>query len=85
MISSIVKKYKAAVQVGTVFLLTSYFLAITAQYSGIRFLDLLSPLRYFDVYEVTLNGIRIFSLVLALLIMAICIFITAMQWKKREV
>ena len=85
LISSIVKKYKAAVQVGTVFLLTSYFLAITAQYSGIRFLDLLSPLRYFDVYEVTLNGIRIFSLVLAFLIMAICIFITAMQWKKREV
>lgn len=85
LISSIVRKYQSAVQAGTAFMLTSYFLAITAQYSGIRFLDLLSPLRYFDVYEVTLNGIRICGLILAVLIMAICIFITAIQWKKREV
>ena len=84
LISSIVKKYKAAVRIGTVFLLTSYFLVITAQYSGIRFLDLLSPLGYFDVYDVTLNGIRIFSLVLAFLIMTVCIYIAAKQWKKRE-
>ncbi len=84
LISSIVKKYKAAVQVGTVFLLTSYFLAITAQYSGIRFLDLLSPLRYFDVYEVILNGIQTFSLILALFIVTVCLYITAKQWKKRE-
>ncbi len=84
LISSIVKKYKAAVQVGTFFLLTAYFLAITAQYSGIRFLDLLSPLRYFDVYEVTLNGIQIFSLILAFFIVCVCLGISARQWKRRE-
>ena len=82
LISSIVKKYKAAIQVGTVFLLASYFLAIAAQYSGIPFLDLLSPLRYFDVYEVTLNGIQIFSLILAFLIVAVCLCIAAKQWKN---
>lgn len=65
LIASLVKKYKSAVQIGTVFLLASYVVAITAQYAGLPLLDYLSPLRYFDVYEVTLNGIRISCLITA--------------------
>ena len=44
-------------RVGTVFVLAAYTVAITAEYAGNRFLDYLTPLRYYDVYEVALNGV----------------------------
>lgn len=84
-IASLVKKYRSAVQVGMIFLLISYFSAIMAEYTGIRFLDFLSPLRYFDVYEVTLYGIRISCLVLSAAVMAVGIGTAANQWKYREI
>ena len=40
-----------------VFVLAAYVLAFTAEYTGNRFLDYLTPLRYYDVYEVALNGV----------------------------
>lgn len=84
-IAGFVKKYKSTVQIGVAFLLISYGVAITAQYTGIRFLDYLSPLRYFDVYEVTLNGISVFGLIVAVVIIGICIVMGISHWKKREI
>ena len=80
-----IKKYKSIVQIGTVFLLLSYAIGITAQYTGIRFLDYLSPLRYFDVYEVTLNGISVFNFAASVIVIAICIVTATNNWKHREV
>ena len=85
LIASLVKKYKSAVQVGTVFLLASYVAAITAQYAGLPLLDYFSPLRYFDVYEVTVNGIRFPCLVTAIILIALCIAAAARKWQLREV
>ena len=72
-------------QIGTVFLLLSYAIGITAQYTGIRFLDYLSPLRYFDVYEVTLNGISVLIFAASVIVIAICIVTATNNWKHREV
>ena len=85
LIAGLVKKYKSAVQISAAFLLISYGIAITAQYTGVHFLDYLSPLRYFDVYEVTQSGISIFCLVLAVVLISICIVAATNHWEKREV
>ena len=62
--ASLFKSYKAAVRAGTVFVLAAYVLAFTAEYTGNRFLDYLTPLRYYDVYEVALNGVYLSYIVL---------------------
>ena len=85
LIASLVKKYKSAVQIGTVFLLASYVIAITAQYDSMPLLDYFSPLRYFDVYEVTLSGIRIPCLATAITLIALCIIAASRKWQSREV
>ena len=85
LIASLVKKYKSAVQIGTAFLLASYVVAITAQYAGLPLLDYLSPLRYFDVYEVTLSGIRIPCLITAIVLIALCVAAASRKWRLREV
>ena len=51
-IASFMKTYKAAVRIGGCFVLVVYTIAIIAEYTGIHFMDYLTPLRYFDVYEV---------------------------------
>ncbi len=85
LIAILVKKYKSAVQIGTAFLLASYVVAITAQYAGLPLLDYLSPLRYFDVYEVTLSGIRIPCLITAIVLIALCVAVASQKWRLREV
>lgn len=84
-ISSIVKKQKSAIQIGTLLLLAFYGISITAEYTNIRLLDFMSPLRYFDVYEVTLGGIQTLHLVIAGFIIAFCIVVSVYQWKNREI
>ena len=77
--ASLFKSYKAAVRAGTVFVLAAYVLAFTAEYTGNRFLDYLTPLRYYDVYEVALNGVYLSYIVLTVLIVGAC-----RRWKLRE-
>ena len=85
LITSLVKKYNSAVQIGTVFLLASYVVAITAQYADMPQLDYFSPLRYFDVYEVTLSGIRIPRLITAIVLISLCITVASRKWRLRDV
>ena len=82
--ASLFKSYKAAVRVGTVFVLAAYTVAITAEYAGNRFLDYLTPLRYYDVYEVALNGVYLSSIVLTVLIVGACVMVSTRRWKLRE-
>lgn len=84
LIASLLKSYKAAVRAGCYFVLVAYALAITAEYTGIRFMDYLTPLRYFDVYEVSLHGIGISFLILTAGIMIVCIAGALSRWKNRE-
>ena len=84
LIASLLKSYKGAVRIGGCFVLVAYTIAVTAEYTGIHFLDYLTPLRYFDVYEVALHGISISFLILTVGIVAICIAGSLNQWKKRE-
>lgn len=76
--------YKAAVRAGTVFVLAAYVLAFTAEYTGNRFLDYLTPLRYYDVYEVALNGVYLSYIVLTVLIVGACVMVSTRRWKLRE-
>ena len=82
--ASLFNSYKAAVRVGTVFVLAAYAVAITAEYAGNRFLDYLTPLRYYDVYEVALNGVYLSSIVLTVLIVGACVMVSTRRWKLRE-
>ena len=82
--ASLFKSYKAAVRVGTVFVLAAYTVAITAEYAGNRFLDYLTPLRYYDVYEVALNGVYLSYIVLTVLIVGACVMVSTRRWKLRE-
>lgn len=84
-IASIVKKQKASIQIGTLLLLVFYGISVTAEYTNTRLLDFMSPLRYFDVYEVTLGGIQTLHLMIAGLIIAFCIAASVYQWKNREI
>lgn len=82
--ASLFKSYKAAVRVGTVFVLAAYTVAITAEYAGNRFLDYLTPLRYFDVYEVALHGFHRPYIFLTIVGAGICVAAALKQWKRRE-
>lgn len=82
--ASLFKSYKAAVRAGTVFVLAAYVLAFTAEYTGNRFLDYLTPLRYYDVYEVALNGVYLSYIVLTVLIVGACVMVSTRRWKLRE-
>ena len=82
--ASLFKSYKAAVRAGTVFVLAAYVLAFTAEYTGNHFLDYLTPLRYFDVYEVALHGFHLPYLVLTIVVAGICVAAALDQWKRRE-
>ncbi|MBQ5907658.1 MAG: hypothetical protein IIW80_06325, partial [Treponema sp.] len=82
--ASLFKSYKAAVRTGTISMLAAYGLAFTAEYTGNHFLDYLTPLRYFDVYEVALHGFHLPYLVLTIVVAGICVAAALDQWKRRE-
>lgn len=84
-IASIMKNNKFSIQTGSIFLLIFYGIAVMAKYTDIQLLDFFTPLRYFDVYEVTLGGIKGLQLFLAILIVTFCIITAVKQWKNREI
>lgn len=82
--SSLFSSYKTAVRVGAISVLAAYTVAITAEYTGNRFLDYLTPLRYYDVYEVAMFGFDLRYFVLTLIIVGGCITFSTKQWELRE-
>lgn len=83
-LAAMLQSYRTAVRAGGIFLIAAYALAMTAEYTGIGFLDCLTPLRYFDVYEVSLHGFEFFSLLLSAGILVLCVWGAGKQWEKRE-
>ncbi len=84
MISSLFSKYKSAVKAGAALLLLAYGISVAIDYSDIHILDFLSPLRYFDAYDLIVDGFRPAYLLLTMAITVFCIWISIVQWKKRE-
>ena len=82
--ASVLLSYKAAVRTGTISMLAAYALAFTAEYTGNHFLDYLTPLRYFDVYEVALHGFHLPYIFLTIVVAGICVAAALKQWKRRE-
>ena len=82
--ASLFKSYKAAVRTGTISMLAAYGLAFTAEYTGNHFLDYLTPLRYFDVYEVALHGFHLPYIFLTIVVAGICVAAALKQWKRRD-
>ena len=69
---------------GTISMLAAYALAFTAEYTENQILDYLTPLRYYDVYEVALHGFRLSFIVLTFAVVGACIVAALNQWKRRE-
>ena len=82
--ASVLLSYRAAVRTGTISMLAAYALAFTAEYTGNHFLDFLTPLRYFDVYEVALHGFHLPYIFLTIVVAGICVAAALKQWKRRE-
>ena len=85
LLASLVRKYKTAVRLGAAMLLAVYGIGIGAMYTGIRWLDLLSPLRYFDVYEVAAAGISLPALALSAAVFLVCVLVAVKRWNQREI
>ena len=56
----------------------------TDEYTENQILDYLTPLRYYDVYEVALHGFRLSFIVLTFAVVGACIVAALNQWKRRE-
>lgn len=84
LIAALLKSYRSAVRLGGLFLVAAYVLSFTAEYTGSHALDYVTPLRYFDVYEVTLHGFALSYLVVAVVLVAGCVKIALKKWEKRE-
>lgn len=85
LITSLVKDYKRAVQVGTATVFLFFGIAIASEYLSLPILGLFSPLCYFDVYRVAQSGISLSGLLLAAAIMACCITVSVRCWNRREI
>ncbi|MDO5400791.1 MAG: ABC transporter permease subunit [Eubacteriales bacterium] len=84
LLASLFRSYKVAVRASAAAAVGAYALCFTAEYTGLRLLDYLTPLRYFDVYEVTLHGLSLPRVLLTLLITAACVAAAVNRWDRRE-
>lgn len=84
LISSFVKTYKRTVRLGTGLLLGFYGIYIIAEYLEIPALNYLTPLKYFDVYEVAKEGFNVVFLLITAAIVATSIMIAKSSWINRE-
>lgn len=83
-LASVIPTQKTATHAGVLLMLLFYGISIAAQYTGISWLDYLTPLRYFDVFHIALQGFRLSYLMLTALLLAGSIWIATKRWNKRE-
>lgn len=85
LVSSLVKSYKRAVQLGTGILLGFYGIYITAEYLESPLLYYLTPLKYFDVYAIAREGFSLVFLSLTAVIVLVSVAMAERSWTKREI
>ena len=83
--SGLTRTYKGAVRVGAGILLLFYGISITAEYLEAPILYYLTPLKYFDVYTVAMNGISFLFLLLAMIIAIGSVVAAQRVWTLREI
>ena len=83
-LASVISTQKPATRAGVLLMLLFYCISIAAQYTGISWLDYLTPLRYFDVFHIALQGFRLSYLMLTALLLTGSIWIATKRWNKRE-
>lgn len=82
--AAISKRGKTALFLSIAFLILSYVLAFTIEYTGSKGLDMLTPVRYFNVALVLQKGIVPSYLILALLIAGLSLFLAGKLYKKKD-
>lgn len=85
LISSLAKSYKKAVRLGAGILFIFYSISIAAEYLEIPALYYLTPLKYFDIYVVALDGIQISFLLLTTIVVIGSTVAAQKIWAAREI
>ena len=84
LIASLFRQYRSAVKMGALAMLAFYAVAIAVQYLELPALDFLSPLRYFDAYELILHGFRLPYLLLTGVLLLAFVGIAVKRWQDQE-
>lgn len=85
LVSAFMKSYQQTVRLGAGILLGFYGISIAAEYLEVSALYYLTPLKYFDVYEVAKEGFHISFLLAAIIIVLGSIVAAQKIWMNREV
>ncbi|MDO5415583.1 MAG: ABC transporter permease subunit [Lachnospiraceae bacterium] len=83
-LAGVVKHYPAAMKAGTAAVLIFYGTSFAAEYTGLAWMNDLTPLRYFDVYEVVSHGFRPGYLALSAAVVLFCTAGAVKSWERRE-
>ena len=84
-LTALARSYRAAVGAGTMLLLGFYGLYIAADCLDVPALCFLTPLKYFDVYAVAIEGFSILFLLMSAVMMAVSVTVAKRIWSGREV
>ena len=85
LIAAGVSDYHRAVRLGAFMLLTFYGIYVLADLYHIFTLYILTPLKYFDVFEVGEHGLSLSSVLLSLALVLFCITGAEKLWSRREI
>lgn len=83
MCSALFKTYKSGTRGAIIILLASYCLMFFVQYVDKPSLHFLSPLTYFSISDVVKNGLGLLYMLLSVLVMAVCLYLTQRFYSKK--
>lgn len=81
--SAVFKTYKSGSRGAIMVLLASYSLMFIVQYVDMPSLNFLSPLTYFGVSDVVVNGLGIPYILLTVSVIAVCVYLTQRVYAKK--
>jgi hypothetical protein len=81
--SAVFKTYKSATMGAVMVLLACYCLMFFVQFIDIPALHFLSPLTFFGVSDVVMNGLSVSYILLAAVIMGICLYFTERLYARK--
>lgn len=86
MCASITKNYRIGLRVGFLVLIASYVISYAIEYSGnIDYLNILSPVRYFNLADLAREGLSISYLSLTVFLVFIFLIVAIKKFEKRDI
>jgi len=79
--SAVFRTYKSGVFAAMALLILCYCLMFAAQYAGSHYF--LSPMAFFEISKVALNGLGAWYILLSAAVIAVCLFITQAAFKRK--